>query len=95
MPKKKPTKVPNPTCILCGYPCENEYGNNPAPLADHGRCCNKCNDSVIEARLKGLSLADLNGENNPNPVVNQPEPNSWEDVEGRVDDAIAKATQQP
>lgn len=40
-------------CVLCG--CEFEgYGNNPAPLAREGRCCDACNMQVVEARLKML-----------------------------------------
>jgi hypothetical protein len=83
MPKKK-TPQANPTCILCGYPCETAHGNNPSPLATEGVCCNKCNDSVIEARLKGLVLGDFNGENNPSPVVNQHDPDSWEGKANRI-----------
>ena len=37
-------------CVLCGQNY-GEYGNNPAPLSDHGRCCNSCNNDVIQARI--------------------------------------------
>lgn len=38
-------------CVLCGKELENEYGNNPWPLADHGRCCDDCNDLVTATRV--------------------------------------------
>ena len=42
-------------CAECGKPCENEYGNNPFPIAyaeDDARVCDKCNDwLVIPVRL--------------------------------------------
>ena len=39
-------------CVLCRLPYER-IGNNPWPLADHGRCCDACDEIVIEARLDG------------------------------------------
>jgi hypothetical protein len=45
MPKK-----PGPNCCLCGLPYER-IGNNPKPLAEKGRCCDACNEIVIEARI--------------------------------------------
>lgn len=45
-------KYPQP-CVLCDEPVRNFYeSHNPAPLADHGRCCEACNWSlVIPARI--------------------------------------------
>jgi hypothetical protein len=44
-------RKPDPTCCLCGLPYER-IGNNPAPLyMGEGRCCDACNEVVIEARL--------------------------------------------
>lgn len=41
-------------CILCTEKYEG-YGNNPAPLAKAGRCCDTCNSTrVIPARLFGI-----------------------------------------
>lgn len=40
-------------CCLCSGMYEM-YGNNPAPLADEGRCCHKCNVDVVKARVKGI-----------------------------------------
>ena len=37
-------------CCLCGLPYER-VGNNPAPLAQSGRCCDACGEVVIEARI--------------------------------------------
>lgn len=40
-------------CCLCGAPV-GQYGNNPWPLAEEGRCCDTCNfTKVIPARLGG------------------------------------------
>lgn len=42
------------TCVLCGKHI-NGYGNNPAPLADEGKCCDECNKTkVIPARIKAI-----------------------------------------
>lgn len=42
------------TCVLCGKHIDG-YGNNPAPLADEGKCCDECNSTkVIPARMKVL-----------------------------------------
>ena len=42
------------TCILCGKHIDG-YGNNPAPLADEGKCCDECNKTkVIPARMEAL-----------------------------------------
>jgi len=55
-----------PTCCLCGQPCEpwpgsdtvpHGYGHNPAPLGVHDddRCCDTCNyTKVIPARLTNI-----------------------------------------
>ena len=39
-------------CCLCGATCTG-WGNNPWPLNkdDNARCCDSCNNKVIEARL--------------------------------------------
>jgi hypothetical protein len=44
------TKPRDPNCCLCGLPYER-VGNNPEPLAAHGRCCDACDEVVIEARI--------------------------------------------
>jgi hypothetical protein len=42
------------TCCLCNAEFEG-YGCNPAPLADAGSCCNKCDNlKVVPARLVEL-----------------------------------------
>ena len=46
MPKRKP----DPACCLCGLPYER-IGNNPAPLAQKGRCCDACDQVVTGARI--------------------------------------------
>lgn len=48
------------TCVLCGKHIEG-YGNNPAPLADEGKCCDECNKTkVIPARMKTLRGKKMN-----------------------------------
>lgn len=42
--------VLNNVCCICGEELKG-FGNNPYPISDEGRCCDKCNDKVIEARI--------------------------------------------
>ena len=44
-------------CCLCGLPCER-LGNNPAPLAREGRCCNACDEVVIQARINPARMGE-------------------------------------
>ena len=45
--KKEPFK-----CCICDELILNEWGNNPWPVKDTGRCCDKCNsDTVIPMRI--------------------------------------------
>ena len=46
-------KVLNEVCCICGEELK-DFGNNPYPISDEGRCCDKCNDKVIEARIVAL-----------------------------------------
>tara|TARA_Y100000361_G_scaffold145646_1_gene155109 strand:+ start:427 stop:687 length:261 start_codon:yes stop_codon:yes gene_type:complete len=51
-----------PRCVICLTICENEWGNNPAPIMDmaYGVCCDSCNwEFVIPARLGRLSISKL------------------------------------
>lgn len=41
-------------CVLCGQEISG-FGNNPAPLATEGLCCDACNMKVIEARIRQLT----------------------------------------
>ena len=51
------------TCVLCGKHIDG-YGNNPAPLADEGKCCDSCNSKrVIPARLKAMKVNKMNEDN--------------------------------
>lgn len=51
------------TCVLCGKHIDG-YGNNPAPLADEGKCCDSCNSKrVIPARLKAMKVNKMNKNN--------------------------------
>ena len=40
-------------CCICGKEFEG-YGNNPDPIKKEGRCCNKCNEKVIKARVEQI-----------------------------------------
>ena len=42
--------VLNGVCCMCGEELK-DFGNNPYPISDEGRCCNKCNDKAIKARI--------------------------------------------
>jgi hypothetical protein len=46
-----------PRCCLCGGVCER-IGNNPYPLSQSGRCCDACNEVVIEARINPKAIED-------------------------------------
>lgn len=39
-------------CIICGDEIEG-HGNNPSPVTEEGRCCDRCNlYTVVPARIK-------------------------------------------
>ena len=43
-------------CCICGKKFKG-YGNNPWPIKEEGRCCDECNNKVIEERMeKGFEL---------------------------------------
>jgi len=48
-------KKPDPLCCLCGLPYER-LGNNAQPLGN-GRCCDACDEIVIQARIMPTSVA--------------------------------------
>ena len=63
-------KTDFPECVICGDTCECEYGNNPAPVKDEGKCCNKCNANVvIPARMMGAGMEDCEVERHDGFVV--------------------------
>lgn len=42
-------------CVLCLEPFVG-YGNNPAPVADHGLACDDCNNNtVIPERIERMA----------------------------------------
>lgn len=44
-------------CCICGKEFNN-YGNNPYPVKNEGRCCDECNMKyVIPARVQKLKEA--------------------------------------
>ena len=51
------TRKSVPRCCFCRKMLigEDEFGNNPAPLREKGRCCNECNwQLVIPARMAAI-----------------------------------------
>lgn len=40
-------------CCLCGR-SQRGYGNNAEPLNSDGRCCDKCNEKVVQARMNQM-----------------------------------------
>jgi len=46
-------------CVLCLHPITEQFGNNPWPLSEKGRCCDDCNQLVILARLARLSPKNM------------------------------------
>ena len=46
----------NSKCCICSKKFSG-YGNNPQPVKDEGRCCDKCNKkTILPARLKMMSV---------------------------------------
>ena len=43
-------------CVCCGSKWDCDFGHNPAPACDYGRCCDKCNQTVICARAREAGL---------------------------------------
>lgn len=47
-------------CIICekwsiGWGDNKQYGNNPAPIMNHGECCDGCNELVLQARFRKVN----------------------------------------
>ena len=46
-------------CVICNRKKDEEFGHNPSPVKDEGRCCTFCNTSiVIPARISDLIQQD-------------------------------------
>lgn len=43
-------------CVCCGSKWDCDFGNNPAPVCDYGRCCDECNQQVIHIRFREAGL---------------------------------------
>lgn len=49
------------TCCICGKEIRG-YGNNPYPVKNYGKCCDKCNiEVVIPERLNSYDEERKNG----------------------------------
>ena len=53
------------TCVICNGNYTH-YGNNPQPLAHHGKCCDDCNTRVVMARARSW-VNQLNTDDSTNP----------------------------
>lgn len=51
------------TCVICNRQFHtfgtnpfqrDEYGNNPWPISNSGRCCNRCNNDFVIPRRLGI-----------------------------------------
>ena len=52
---KKGDKTMKRKCVFCGEAIK-DYGNDPYPVKEYGRCCDKCNmNYVIPARIEELA----------------------------------------
>jgi hypothetical protein len=49
--------VTNALCCLCSVSYRG-IGHDPAPLALKGRCCDACNEVVIEARINPAAIME-------------------------------------
>jgi len=51
--KKKWTKLTHTAnmedfkCVICEKTIKEQYGNNPAPVVNKGKCCDSCNTKVV------------------------------------------------
>ena len=42
-------------CVICDRKRDEEFGHNPSPVKDEGRCCTFCNTHiVIPTRISDL-----------------------------------------
>jgi len=49
------TKPKSFTCAICNLKIQGQYGNNPWPVTDKGKCCNVCQQTeVLPARFLEL-----------------------------------------
>jgi len=39
-------------CVCCGSKWDCDFGHNPAPACDYGRCCDDCNQTIIRIRFR-------------------------------------------
>tara|TARA_R100000773_G_C4186019_1_gene93779 strand:+ start:177 stop:821 length:645 start_codon:yes stop_codon:yes gene_type:complete len=56
-------------CVCCGSKWDCDFGHNPAPACDYGRCCDDCNQTVISIRFHEAGFKmDLDFSNAPDSV---------------------------
>jgi hypothetical protein len=62
-------------CVCCGSKWDCDFGHNPAPVCDYGRCCDECNQQVIHIRFReaGLGMNLEFHSNNDDPNVSDAE----------------------
>ena len=62
-------------CVCCGDKWDCDFGHNPAPAGQYGRCCDSCNMMVIGLRFReaGLGMNVNFNSNNDDPNVSDAE----------------------
>ena len=55
-PTRQQQQLPIYTCCIC-LKRERGWGNNPYPVMENGKCCDKCNTHVILARLNRMQTS--------------------------------------
>lgn len=43
-------------CVICNEEILDEWGHNPAPVKEKGRCCDTCNFTVVIPERIKLSI---------------------------------------
>ena len=47
-------------CVICEKTIKEQYGNNPAPVVNKGKCCDSCNAKVVIPTRINLMLGYQN-----------------------------------
>ena len=44
-------------CVICEKTIKEQYGNNPAPVVNKGKCCDTCNFTIVLPERIRLSFS--------------------------------------
>lgn len=94
-PKKNESVEKGEKCVICGKEIK-EYGNNPAPVKDSGKCCDDCNKKiVIPARLKVTKNEEFKESDGAVEAKEDPQilPR-FEDKKKKVDESLTEAVKK-